>query len=144
MKLRNKKTRGIYDAIIRYDGIRDGIQLELVDFTRKWENDDDRYKNYSSLAELNEEWEDYREPKSSMILNKRTLKICFETETEAAEVFKKLVAWQRLTDAGFEFDGYNGGSCVSDGNIKFSASYIFDGKFDKFKHDLDLLFGGEE
>lgn len=49
MKLRNKKTGEIRDFIINKDKIQTASAIDC------WE--------YSSLAELNEEWEDYEEPR---------------------------------------------------------------------------------
>lgn len=84
---------------------------------------------YRSLAELNEEWEDYEEPKdkgywyiddlcrmrySSELLdeiddrpnNWMIRKLCgnyFDTREEAEKAVRKLKAWKQLKDKGFRF-----------------------------------------
>lgn len=132
MRLRNKKT-----GVIVF--IEDTSSLE-----------------YHSIAELNEEWEDYEEPKkywmidgygevheifvdSSYISDEKEIGNYFETKEEAERAVEKLKAWKRLKDKGFRFGGYE----LIEGNIHF----IIDLRKltpDDLYPDLDLLFGGEE
>lgn len=109
MKLRNKKTGQIIEPYIHtLDG-----------------------KEFNSLAELNEEWEDYHEePKDFYYINENggVLKYIpfdpdgedkvymkyqdaignyFETKEEAEKAVEKLKAWKRLKDKGFRFTGIN-------------------------------------
>ena len=146
MKLKNKKTGEINNWCIDKDVIRtcDG---EIV---------------YKSLAELNEEWEDYEEPKDHWFISdgaghevgifasekgllpeieeyRKEIGNYFETREEAEKAVEKLKAWKRLKDKGFRFTAINPGSR----NIHFGmeASYYF--VPDNVQDDLDLLFGGE-
>lgn len=116
---------------------------------------------YRSLAELNEEWEDYEEPKTEFYITawgdireysteeerlafKQKLAIgnYFETREEAEKVVEKLKAWKRLKDKGIVIrklrHNENGGdmywSCPSKTGISDKQIWL----------DLDLLFGGEE
>ena len=99
MKLRNKKTGEIKEVEpITIGGFR-------------------------SLAELNEEWEDYEEPKEHWYItidgdvrvepenqygepnSMKQIGNYFETEEEAEQAVNKLKAWKRLKDKGFRFEG---------------------------------------
>lgn len=126
MKLRNKKTGAIYKIEdIDLGNNADGIWLGLT--------------KYNSLAELNEEWEDYEEPKKNYwyidgdgetyqmggianITKSAMVNIgnYFETKEEAEKAVEKLKAWERLKDAGLKFgrwDGYvNAGDSIESGD----------------------------
>lgn len=145
MKLRNKKTGEIIDGgfvLTYYDGIASNPQ--------------------HSLAELNEEWEDYEEPKHDYYfirdggnidchwyqkpgeITERREQIgnYFETKEEAEKAVEKLKAWKRLKDKGFKFKGlcesvYELPAIEYDMNVDVSRDS------QEYK-DLDLLFGGEE
>lgn len=121
---------------------------------------------YHSLAELNEEWEDYEEPEefwyinecgdvlkykydggcSCPILEAKEIGNHFETKEEAEKAVEKLKAWKRLKDKGFEFDGID----FSHRAVKFKVpSSFFNGEENIFVSgqsdaDLRFLFGGEE
>lgn len=150
MKLRNKKTGEIgYTAVLRSKAIvvmdENAIQLG----------------SYTSLAELNAEWEDYEEPKEYWFFSGRGEVRCIEDENtvfdkdhksignyfssreEAELALSKLKAWKRLKDKGFRFtDDFTYGEYYGCGSIRF---IIFPSKKEKYvKDDLDLLFGGEE
>jgi hypothetical protein len=162
MKLQNKKTG----------------EIKRVEFLADYQTDDgteigfrvadslDVY-SYNSLAELNEEWEDYEEPKEywyieadgSIIQNHKPTYInhlldglksignYFETEEEAEKAVEKLKAWKRLKDKGFEFccDIEYGSLCGNGFNIPLNAIMPPEAYTDtKVSKDLDLLFGGEE
>lgn len=158
MKLRNKKTGEIGE-----------LMTENYEFDGFWvrtggDNCPD-YKdiNYYSLAELNEEWENYEESKEYWFVDSggeveeatyltdndksslRNFGNYFETREEAEKAVEKLRAWKRLKDLGFKCSyhsrGYHWGT--------FTADFIFDE--DKLPimntfvaKDLDLLFGGKE
>ena len=154
MKLRNKKTEEIgylrstnwnETALIIMD--KDGVQLA----------------KYTSLAELNEEWEDYEEPKEFYYINENggILKYVpsdpegedkaymryqnrignyFETKEEAEKAVEKLKAWERLKDkitcidrASFDTVG------TATLFIRYKVKY-----HKEVQKDLDLLFGGKE
>ena len=134
MKLRNKKTGEINLG-----------DLHLDDF--------------DSLAELNEEWEDYEEPKDHYYIDydgdimivealdyepkikgMKQIGNYFETKEEAEKAVEKLKAWKRLKDKGFRFDGWK---CTGSMSFTFD-NYYGDGQPMSASDDLDLLFGGEE
>ena len=143
MKLRNKKT-----GVIVF--VEDTSSLE-----------------YHSIAELNEDWEDYEEPKEQYYIKENgTIDTCgaieddmpdemlsemkeignyFETREEAEKAVEKLKAWKRLKDKGFKFSKdwvYRYDQPKVENHTYFELVAICeDGvMFD----DLDLLFGGEE
>lgn len=150
MKLRNKKTGEIKEyGSVGATTFADGGVLEA-------------FAVYDSLAALNDEWEDYEEPKEYWYMEnngdidketydgddyeKRMIEIgnCFETEEEAKEALEKLKAWKRLKDKDFQFHGHN---ALGIGEIKFSLDFEDmddEGEIGQLRHDLDLLFGGEE
>lgn len=143
MKLRNKQT----GEIISLEG-------ELLF--------DDKVvllKRYNSLAEFNEDWEDYKSSEVWYITSngeiergnadmswvmEKAIGNYFESKEDAEEALEKLWAWKRLKDKGFRFKGY---TAQAFGEIKFSIDDDWeDCNFDHLQHkaDLDLLFGGEE
>lgn len=147
MKLRNKKTGEVKDFALVVANIS-------VDDT--------------TLAELNEEWEDYEEPKDinywyidslgkiefhSTILDeiagtpnnamiRKIIGNYFETKEEAEKAVEKLKAFKRLKDKGFRFTAWYGGSK----NISYEITSLENETYipRQICDDLDLLFGGEE
>ena len=155
MQLRNKKTGEIVDLleIVRIDDVSNEFYLRLSD------NEGRTFKvGFNSLAELNEEWEDYEEPKTffsiyydgtisefkdgddEQIRDMKAIGNYFESEEEAEKAVEKLKAWKRLKDKGFRFTGWG---CE---NQKLYAKIRFNKKAwaTETEPDLDLLFGGEE
>ena len=143
MKLRNKKTGEIVPASNIAVGIgNDG----------KW---------YGSLAELNEEWEDYEEPKCGWIISRfeveklssdltvlteraKEIGNHFDTREEAEKAVEKLKAWKRLKDKGLEVTEWSHGLYLDKTIVgRFRYEFPIDNK-DDIEKDLDLLFGGEE
>ena len=142
MKLRNKKTGAIYKIEdIDLGNNADGIWLGMT--------------QYNSLAELNEDWEDYEEPSEIYFISnngqiheeaghdryreeRKAIGNYFETKEEAEKAVSKLKAWKRLKDKGFRFNGWNGTRVGS--NISYISEVYYKGCID----DMDLLFGGEE
>lgn len=134
MKLRNKKTGEIWD-----------IGKVLT-------ND---YPAYESLKQINEEWEDYEEPKwlrdywfidtcgnvvkqedDGLGATRREIGNYFETKEEAEKAVEKLKALKRLKDKGFKISFVQDGGCVY-----LRADWgILLGDFS----DVELLFGGGE
>lgn len=125
---------------------------------------------FNSLAELNEEWEDYEEPKDFWYIGDLMI-ICgtegefttpdlasftkkdieklkaignyFESKEEAEKAVEKLKAWKRLKDKGFKFSEWEEGTK----NYKVIITGILPkGLLDdeQDNDDLGLLFGGEE
>lgn len=145
MKLRNKKTGEIgYTTVLRSKAIvvmdENAIQLG----------------SYTSLAELNAEWEDYEEQKGYWYYDTtcgRVEKInhnidkeidisignCFETKEEAEKAVEKLKAWKRLEDKGFRFVEWTDQS-----HDEITGQIIRCDFGDASYDDIDLLFGGEE
>lgn len=162
MKLRNKLTGEIPDKIETIAYIQWSKKIMVVYIN----NDGERImKQYDSLEAFNKEWEDApEEPKpywyidfdgeidcdNNIDLN-RTDSIIgnyFETREEAELAVRKLKAWKRLKDKGFEFTGWYGSNRI----IHFRITSL-DEEGDCLPHfvdddtanDLDLLFnGGEE
>lgn len=151
MKLKNKKTGEIVDYISFEKG---GGQISMYVF------DTNKHYYYNSLAELNEEWEDYEEPKvfwyiegEGDIHHIRT-ELCneleihtmkrignyFKTKEEAKKVVEKLKAITRLKNKGFRFSGFSYTKLCDYAKINIKATMIND----SINDDLELLFGGEE
>ena len=140
MKLRNKKT---------------GEIVEATDFNI--------IADYNSLAELDEEWEDYEEPENDYYFlrdggnidwhwyknfgeitdRRKEIGNYFETKEEAEKAVEKLKAWKRMKDTGCKpinwrwKQDYPNDACYVEVVLKC--------QFDSGVHDkeLDLLFGGE-
>ena len=153
MKLRNKKTGEIVDF---------GSPAFIIDNTKN--NVSMRIKN---LAELNEEWEDYEEPKEYWYIdydgrilcgesdNSSTEKMMismgnlFDTLEEAEQAVEKLKAWKRLKDKGFRFTLTPGVGSLDITLDKFQIEINAEmpAKWfccDTVQKDLDDCFGGEE
>ena len=152
MKLRNKKDGTIYSIEdIDLGNNVDGIWLGMT--------------CYKSLAELNEEWEDYEEPKELKEYwcitgrgnlhylqdmmdendkDHREIGNCFETKEEAEKAVEKLKAWKRLKDGGITFKNW---TINQTGTIDCFATWGDNippsRKNPTLLEDLDLLFGGE-
>ena len=121
MKLKNKKTGRIYEPPIHC----------LCG------------KNYETLAEINEEWEDYEEPKDDDLdVDRACKKICnyFETKVTVEEGVEKLKAWKRLKDKGFRFEGWDN---TDPSTIHNFSLFVAIEDLEGINKDLDLLFGGE-
>ena len=158
MKLRNKKTGEIVDveSLGHADSLKGKFGYQV---TLSWKIDEhlDTCKTYNSLAELNEEWEDYEEPKEYWCIdwtggvnhitvlddtdeyeeNKKEIGNYFETKEEAEKAVEKLKAWKRLRDKGFRFIDH-----IDRDSGQGMTRYEWDGYVNG--EDLDLLFGGEE
>ena len=144
MKLRNKKTGEIieFDAILPVKDIAGGSVAHL---------------EYSSLAELNSEWEDApEEPKEYWYIDYDGGILCRESDNSSAEkmmksignyfesleeaelAVRKLKAVNRLKDKGFRFDDYRqdfeGYWVIYPNDTEGTWSLAED------KDDLDLLF----
>lgn len=169
MKLRNKKTGEIKEVIL--GGYPVSGKTKMWECSEMDDDEETGYKTigtYDSLAELNEDWKDYEEPKdkgywyiddfgriqfSSELMDeiegrpnnwiaRKLFGNYFETREEAEQGVEKLKAWKRLKDKGF---------------IIYSWDYEFDmvdkpaqtiilraSAVDSSNTDLDLLFGGKE
>lgn len=149
MKLRNKKTGEIWD-----------IGKVLT-------ND---YPSYDTLEQINEEFEDYEEPKDYWYIDYDGGILCsdhdnssaekmmismgnhFATIEEAEKAVEKLKAMAKLKEFGFRFiDWELDMKTIADGKIWFDigvntewdAEQLLELK-PEVKESLDILFGGEE
>ena len=165
MKLRNKKTGEIGNLVFNINPNRESYSVLST------ENGDTICGNlviadHTSLAELNEEWEDYEEPKNfwyiepngviaridewdccttSDIEIMKSLGNYFETKEEAEQAVEKLKAWKRLKDIGFRFCGHDDRDRGQLGDIVIYGELPTFEFYDVLtRDDLDLLFGGEE
>lgn len=150
MKLRNKKTGEIIDF---------GSPAFIID-----NNKNNVSMQIKNLAELNDDWEDYQEPKeywyiepngviaridewdcctASDIESMKTLGNYFETREEAEKAVEKLKAWKRLKDKGFKFNGWEDSPAEDDFDMIWFTmkAKVWDVET---QEDLDLLFGGED
>ena len=162
MKLKNKKTGEIGTLIV------DGAYNFVTNFAVE-DEERNRLGEYNSLAELNEEWEDYEEPKdkgywyiddlcrmrySSELLdeiddrpnNWMIRKLCgnyFDTREEAEKAVHKLQAWKRLKDDGITYSLDEGDGTpyiiIHSKEEKGPVQKVL-----RVLEDLTLLFGGEE
>ena len=153
MKLRNKKTGEIGELHFESD--------KEYHFTVVMEDPAD-LMIFKTLAELNEEWEDYEEPKEYWYINNydrienekgaddawfvirlKQIGNYFETKEEAEKAVEKLKAWKRLKDKGFKFNGYE--YMMAPGHRqRVYIDWFIPNDYEKYIPDLDLLFGGEE
>lgn len=154
MKLRNKKTGEKIDLDVANIKAQFG-SISVIPEPAVLGSDE---YVYNSLAELNEEWEDYEEPKQWYGLNAirdvgfepleyegfedlykhaKELGIAFETAEEAKLAVRKLKAWKRLKDKGFRF------LCWND---DYTINFTIDGQntepinFDELSRDLCIVF----
>lgn len=165
MKLRNKKTGEIGNLVLNINPNRESYSVLST------ENGDTVCGNlvladYDSLAELNEEWCDYEEPKEYWYIsdfgyvfnheiNNKSVKSTIEemksignyflSREEAELAVRKLKAWKRLKDKGAKVIGYycDGGTNTKgefSGEVNFTIDVPQEVNIDLF----NLLFGGEE
>lgn len=160
MKLRNKKTGEIVYATMMASYGGGELQIRYYPVNNA---ESTHFKEYRSISELNEEWEDYEEDELLYVISAehksgyqcvlkeeypeicevaKELGIGFETEKECQEFCNKLLAWKRLKDEGFRFTAWYGGSK----NISYEITSLENGTYipRQICDDLDLLFGGEE
>lgn len=167
MKLKNKQTGEIKEVIV--GGYPVSGKTKMWECSEMDANEETGYKSlgtYTSLAELNKEWEDmpeepkeywYIESDGSIIQNHKPTYInhlldglksignYFETREEAEKAVEKLKAWKRLEDGGITFKNW---TINQTGTIDCFATWGDNippsRKNPTLLEDLDLLFGGEE
>ena len=153
--LQNKSTREIGCLVCSFGKTPEKITVvEYIDGRRG-----SKVWYYNSLAELNEEWEDYKEPKTHWMIDTSVLEPVreiagmpyeidkeignwFDTKEEAELAVECLRAWKRLKDKGFRFKCRYKPNYGEDFVIRCSLpkeTLVVD-----VAEDLDLLFGGEE
>lgn len=159
MKLRNKKTREIGWLYCDYISIPKKMTVFAEDkdlSANHWD--------YKTLAELNEEWEDYKEPKDgwcidyydavkvspkydALIKEAKLIGNYFESKEEAEKAVEKLKAFKRLKDKGFRFDLSPALGHCDDKKFDISIIGTMPAKWwynDKVVDDIHYIFGGEE
>lgn len=149
MKLKNKKTGEIKECVV--------IPVDSNGYPNEYQV----FEKGESLAELNEEWCDYEEPKEYWFISDRgeifhtedNMSIdekrkffgnYFETKEEAEKAVEKLKAFKRLKDKGFRFTGY---THKDRGRLDELEIYCQLGECPENIEEMDdvhLLFGGEE
>jgi hypothetical protein len=168
VRLRNKKTGEIKEVIV--GGYPVSGKTKMWECSEMDANEETGYKSlgtYTSLAELNAEWEDYEEPKVYWFINdldgepmkcdwrncgkqnfarwselRKEIGNYFETKEEAEKAVEKLKAWKRLKDKGVKLYGWRKNQT---GTYDFLARWEdIPPKMTDIINDLDLLFGGEE
>ena len=156
MKLRNKKTGEIIETDYK-------LSVSVPNERKLYGcNTYDELKGYTSLAELNEDWEDYEELKEYWYLNEyleldhemwtdtefdnklKALGNYFETKEEAEKAVEKLKAWKRLKDKGFKFNNWYYAVEGNRANGAVPLEIVAECKIDNSVNDLDLLFGVED
>ena len=162
MKLKNKKTGEIKEVTFQHRGANEPYQVAISD-ERQDELGQSQGWGYKTLAELNEEWEDYEESKEHWYItidgdvrvepenqygepnSMRLIGNYFETREEAEKAVEKLKAWQRLKDKGFRFEGsaLDTNSSIISAFIRIPSNYEIEDVL-KYEKDFQLLFGGEE
>lgn len=151
MKLRNKNTGNIIDAVMTGEN---EIEFQERGSFAKY--------SYASLAELNNEWEDYEETKYYFIdgvgiIRERRIGECeedeearkiignyFDTKEEAEKAVEKLKAWKRLKDNGLKFCAWK----ITDDGCSVDIETTLDSEVVRAKQkyitdDLNLIFGEE-
>lgn len=151
MKLKNKKT-----GEVGYPYFQNWKEITCVIV----DENAIQIAEYTSLAELNKEWQDYEEPKGywyirdggnidynlygkSIINRHKEIGNYFDTREEAEKELERLRAWKRLKDKGFKFSKdwvcrYDQPEVENHTYYEFVAICEDGIRFD----DLDLLFSG--
>ena len=113
--------------------------------------------DYKSLAELNEEWEDYEEPDGwcvtmyggisritgediALVPELKVIGNYFNDKESAYDALDKLKAWKRLKDKGYYFKRWHLDKLHFEIELRAKE---YDFVTDELKQDLDLLFGSE-
>lgn len=140
MKLRNKNTGEVFDALIREKGGAGSYSLIVCDI-KSYEQSKSTLDathfvldEYDSLAELNDEWEDYK-PKEPLIKDKK--------------IRKAVRAWAEANEISqAQFDRYTSGFSASDDCHNLLSMISFDGFVFMFVdgkyYTIDELCGEEE
>lgn len=165
MKLRNKKTGEIKEVIV--GGYPVSGKTKMWKCSEMDANEEAGYKTlgtYSSLAELNAEWEDApEEPKEYWCIDwteesrlfksehedkcddfNKEIGNYFESKEEAKKAVEKLKAWKRLKDNGFKIKDWK----FTPDMKQIQGNYVkIEAEIPQIlinEKDLDICFGGEE
>lgn len=149
MKLRNKKT----GEIVKFE-------------TTIYADTEDKTYEFNSIAELNDEWEDYEEPSKTIwqikdsgelqdfeeddfsdgyIESSKSIGNYFYTREEAEQAVEKLKAAKRLKDKGLTFCAWK----ITDDGCSVDVETTLDAEIVRAEQkyitdDLNLLFGGND
>lgn len=153
MKLKNKKTGEILQLSIKCEN-----GGELRTFNLKTNTD-----SPITLAELNEEWEDYEEPDFVYYIDwkgnvqvatyynewekEKSIGNYFETKEEAELAVRKLKAWKLLKDeCDIKFDGIirDDKAMLKCVKLSYDRHTVTVERMQECVDALHLLFGGEE
>lgn len=137
MKLRNKKT-----GEIGYPYFQNWKEITCVIV----DENAIQIAEYTSLAELNAEWEDYEDDDLSKIIDWIDKGLVGEILPISVNDFvEKLKAWKLLKDMGFKIEGirYRNNKSYIEWTI---SQKVRDDHFmsEAFNEALHLLFGGED
>lgn len=152
MKLKNKKTGEIRECVV--------IPVDENGCPNEYQV----FEKGNSLTELNDEWEDYEEPKNQYYLDcdgrifehhtteyiKNKMKEIgnyFETIEEAEKAVEKLKAWKRLKEkCNFRFTGIerNEQGMLKGVKVDYERKNVTFTEAENTIKDLFLLFGDEE
>lgn len=127
MKIRNKKTGEVFEAFRK-------APIDLYFYLNKYEegeNDFDR-KTYQSLAELNDEWEDYK-PKEPLIKDEK-IRNAVRAWAEANNFLDEIEVHSLTAGTRFSIENYD---------IEFLGYFIYDLEFNK-TYTITELCGEEE
>ena len=140
MKLRNKNTGEVFDALIREKGGAGSYSLIVCDI-KSYEQSKSTLgamhfvlDEYETLTELNEDWEDYK-PAEPLIKDEK--------------IRKAVRAWAKANEISqAQFDRYTSGFSASDDDHNLLSMISFDGFVFKFVdgkyYTIDELCGEEE
>lgn len=140
MKLKNKKTGEVFDALIRERGCAGSYSIIVCDI-KSYEHSKSTLNathfvlgEYNSLAELNEEWKDYA-PKEPLIKDEK--------------IRKAVRVWANANEISqAQFDRYTSGFLASDDGHNLLSMISFDGFVFMFVdgeyYTIDELCGEEE
>lgn len=163
MKLRNKKTGEIGELQITEKHC--SVVIENCSASCEIEI-------YSSLKELNDNWEYYEEMKGYWFINefgtpteithtkeniydksRKNFGNCFETKEEAEKTVEKLKAWKRLKDKGFDIESWAidiGDNYYKTGQIMLNLNNVRNREWDEYEqimeieNELNILFGEKQ
>lgn len=144
-KLRNKQTGETGDFMIhKYVGLSDEGNPVYAPFNGsidEWEDVPEEPKEYWYL-ENDGDVDKTRYDGDDYDKRMKAIGNLFETEAEAELAVRKLKAWKRLKDKGFEFTNWEF-KYVLDGSLVIEAGLNFDND-SNIQRDLEICFGGEE
>ena len=155
MKLRNKKTGEIHE-ITQAVSLSDDMNKKFAIYSQ---SEGHNYA-YRTLAELNEEWEDYEEPEDYYFIadfggicardkgkfvedeeDRKQIGNYFETKEEAEKAVEKLKAFANLRKRGLKFNGWDE---ADRGMVGEFAIYCDALELDGIERELEIVFGREE